>query len=112
MPVGNSLYHIEDHRGGKDNSRFYNTSYVAAGGERKDAGIRLIHEIAVIFANYRIKTEVLAASYRNDVQVPESLLCGADILTVPAPILMRVADHPLTDEGMRAFVEDTKAFDR
>ncbi len=55
MPVGNSLYHIEDHRGGKDNSRFYNTSYVAAGGERKDAGIRLIHEIAVIFANYRIK---------------------------------------------------------
>jgi hypothetical protein len=31
---------------------------------------------------------------------------------VPAPILMGVADHPLTDEGMKAFVEDSKTFDR
>ena len=110
--IGNSLHFIEDHRGDRDNSRLHNTSYVASGGPRKDAGIRLIHEISVIFSNYHIKTEVLAASFRNDVQVPESLLCGADILTVPAPILMRVADHPLTDEGMKAFVEDSKAFDK
>jgi len=110
--VGNALYYMEDHRGVKDNTRVHNTSYVAAGGARKDAGIRLIHEIATIFSNYHIRTEVLAASFRNDVQVPESLLCGADILTVPAPILMRVADHPLTDEGMKSFVEDSKAFEK
>jgi len=110
--IGNSLYFMEDHKGGKENSRVFNTSYVASGGARKDSGIRLIHEIAVIFANYGIKTEVLAASFRNDVQVAESLLCGADILTVPAPILMRIASHPLTSEGMKAFVEDSKAFDK
>ncbi len=107
---GNSLYHIEDHRGNKANTRVYNTAYVATAGARKDAGIRLIHEIAVIFSNYQIKTEILAASFRNGVQVSEGLLCGADILTVPAPILMGVADHPLSDEGMRTFVEDSKAF--
>lgn len=112
MEAGNSLYHMEDHRGGKENSRFYNTAYVAVAGARKDAGIRLIHEISVIFSNYQIKTEVLAASFRNSIQVSESLLCGADILTVPAPILMGVADHPLTDEGMKAFVEDSKAFEK
>ncbi len=110
--LGNSLYYIEDHRGDKENTRVNNTAYVAAGGARKDAGIRLIHEISVIFSNYRIKTEILAASFRNDVQVAEGLLCGADILTVPAPILMRVASHPLTDEGMAAFVEDSKAFEK
>ncbi len=110
MPIGNSLYYMEDHRGAKENTKVHNTAYVAAGGDRKNAGIRLIHEISVIFSNYEIKTEILAASYRNDVQVQESLLCGADILTVPAPILMRVADHPLTEEGFKAFYEDSKAF--
>ncbi len=111
MPVGNALYYLEDHKGVKENSRTDNTPYVASSGARMDAGVRLIHEIAVIFANYDITTEVLAASFRNGVQIPECLLCGADILTIPAPLLMGVADHPLTDEGMRAFVEDSKAFE-
>ncbi|MCF6354029.1 MAG: hypothetical protein L3J26_02840 [Candidatus Polarisedimenticolaceae bacterium] len=110
MPVGNALYYLEDHKGGKENSRTDNTSYVATSGAPMDAGVRLIHEIAVIFANYDVTTEVLAASFRNGVQIPECLLCGADILTIPAPLLMGVADHPLTDEGMRSFVEDSKAF--
>lgn len=111
MPAGNSLYYLEDHKAGKENSRLHNTAYVAASGARMDAGVRLIHEIAVVFANYDINTEVLAASFRNGVQIPECLLCGADILTIPAPILMGVADHPLTDEGMQAFLEDSKAFE-
>lgn len=111
MPAGNALYYLEDHKGAKENSRQHNTAYVAASGTRMDAGVRLIHEIAVIFANYEIKTEVLAASFRNSVQIPECLLCGADILTIPASILMGVADHPLTDAGMKAFIEDSKAFE-
>jgi len=111
MPSGNSLYHMEDHKGAKGNTKVHNTAYVATDGARKDAGIRLIHELSVIFSNYDIKTEILAASFRNDVQVQESLLCGADILTVPAPILMRVAEHPLTEAGFKAFNEDSKAFE-
>jgi len=110
---GNSLFYIEDHKapqGGPD--RIHNTAYVASGGDRKDAGIRLINEIVTVFNNYRIKTEVLAASFRNAVQVTECLVAGADILTVPAAILMGVADHPLTNEGMTAFVEDSKVFDK
>jgi len=111
--AGNSLYYMEDHKvpaGGPD--RTANTGYVATDGDRKDAGVRLINEIVSVFNNYRIHTEVLAASFRNTVQVTECLLAGADILTVPAPILMGVADHPLSDEGMKAFVEDSKTFDR
>ena len=110
---GNALYFMEDHKapeGGRD--VVANSSYVALDGPRKDAGVRLINEIVAVFNNYRIKTEVLAASFRNAVQVTECLLAGADILTVPAPILMGVADHPLTDEGMKSFVDDSKVFDR
>ena len=112
-PPGNSLYFMEDHKvpdGGAD--RVANSAYVAMDGARKDSGIRLINEIVAIFNNYRIKTEVLAASFRNAVQVTECLMAGADILTVPAPILMGVADHPLTDEGMVAFVADSKVFEK
>ena len=63
-----------------------------------------------VFHAYDIHTEVLAASFRHAAQVSECLLAGADILTIPAPILMGVADHPLSDEGMRQFCEDAKAF--
>ena len=59
-----------------------------------------------VFANYRITTEILAASIRNPVQLTECLLAGADILTVPAPVLSTVADHPLSDAGMKAFAQD------
>lgn len=112
-PAGNALYYIEDHKipaGGAD--RVDNTAYVAADGERKDAGVRLINEIMVIFNNYDIATEVLVASFRNAAQVMECLVAGADIITVPANILTGVADHPLSEAGMEAFVADTKVFDR
>ncbi len=110
---GNSLYFIEDHKvpeGGPE--RVANTAYVATDGARKDSGIRLINEIVSIFNNYCIQTEVLAASFRNSAQVTECLMAGADILTVPAAILMGVADHPLSDEGMTAFVADSKVFEK
>jgi transaldolase len=106
-PSGNSLYWLEGEEAGK---KFANTEYVAAGGERRDAGARLIFEIASVFANYGITTEILAASIRNPVQVTECLLAGADILTVPANVLGTVADHPLSDSGMKGFLEDSKAF--
>jgi transaldolase len=107
---GNSLYWVEDPKNAKGDQNMHNSEYVASGGPLKDAGARLIFEIAAVFANYQITTEILAASFRNPVQLTECLLAGADILTVPTSVLTTVADHPLTDEGMKSFVEDSKAF--
>lgn len=102
---GNSLYRADD-------AKFTaNTAYVASGGPIEEAGPRLIFEIATVFANYRITTEILAASIRNPAQLTDCLVAGADILTVPAAVLATVADHPLTDDGMRAFVSDAKTFE-
>ncbi len=109
-PHGNSLYWVEDHKNSRGDQAIANSEYVASGGAPKDAGSRLIFEIATAFANYQITTEVLAASIRNPVQLTECLLAGADILTVPAAVLQTVATHPLSDEGMQAFLEDSKAF--
>jgi transaldolase len=109
-PPGNSLYWIEDPKKAKGEQNMHNSEYVASAGPLKDAGARLIFEIATVFANYQITTEILAASFRNPVQLTECLLAGADILTVPTSVLTTVAEHPLTDEGMKSFVEDSKAF--
>jgi len=107
--AGNSLYSIGE-KGVVAGDRVANSEYVAAGGAIKDSGARLIFEIATVFANYQITTEILAASIRNPVQLTECLLAGADILTVPANVLQTVADHPLSDEGMKGFLADSKAF--
>jgi transaldolase len=109
-PPGSSLYFIEDPRGGGGARVLHNSAYVAAGGPVEDMGARLIFEIATVYANYRITTELLAASIRNPAQLTECLLAGADILTVPAAVLSGVADHPLTDEGMKSFASDAKTF--
>jgi transaldolase len=107
---GSSLYSITDPNNKANDQVVANTEYVARGGELKDAGARLILEIATAYSNYRITTEILAASVRNPVQLSECILAGADILTVPANVLSTVADHPLSDSGMKAFLEDSKAF--
>ncbi|MBN2376461.1 MAG: hypothetical protein JXD22_08675 [Sedimentisphaerales bacterium] len=108
---GNSLYWIEDHKNSNNDQNVSNSEYVACGGDRKDIGPRLIQEISAIFTNYDIHTEILAASFRNFSQLTECLLAGADILTVPANILQKVCDHPLTEAGMATFFEDSKAFE-
>jgi transaldolase len=115
-PPGNSLYWVEG-PAGADGPKpappvAHNSEYVAAGGPLRDAGARLIFEIATVFANYRITTEILAASVRTPAQLTECLVAGADILTVPAALLAGVADHPLSDEGMKAFAKDARAFGR
>jgi transaldolase len=107
---GNSLYCIEDHRNSKNDQNVFNTEYVACGGPRKDIGPRLIQEISTIFTNFDIKTQILAASFRNFTQLSECALAGVDILTVPANILNDVSEHPLTSAGMASFFEDSKVF--
>jgi transaldolase len=113
-PPGNSLHWQPDPEGKADGKAgapiWHNTAYVANGGPLQDAGARLIFEIATVFANYRVTTEILAASIRNPAQLTECLVAGADILTVPAAVLATVADHPLSDEGMVAFARDAQTF--
>jgi len=107
---GSSLYGVQEATGGGPSPYSYNTEYVAKGGPRKDSGTRLIFEIAQVFAQYDIQTEILAASLRHPGHIAECLMAGADILTVPANLLTGVADHPLTHAGMTSFVADSKAF--
>ena len=69
-------------------------------------GMGLIHDIVTIYKNYDFKTEVLVASVRHPRHVIEAALMGAEIATVPAEVLNKLIKHPLTDKGLKAFLED------
>ena len=72
-------------------------------------GIHLIEEIADVFATHELKTEVLAASIREPVQVTDCFRVGADICTLPLPIFYKLYKHILTDKGLELFVQHWKS---
>jgi transaldolase len=69
-------------------------------------GMDLVRQIIAIFDNYEFETEVLAASLRHPVHVVEAALAGADIATIPAKVFDQLFQHPLTDIGLKRFLED------
>jgi transaldolase len=71
-----------------------------------EEGMALIEEIATIFDNYRITTEVIVASIRHPRHVVEAALIGADICTIPFSVMDKLIKHPLTDIGIEKFLKD------
>lgn len=69
-------------------------------------GMNLIRDIAKIFKQYDIKSEIIAASIRNPLHVTECALAGADIATVPYKVIQQMINHPLTDIGIEKFKND------
>ncbi len=71
-------------------------------------GIELLRDVAEMFGNYPdIETEIIAASIRTPVHVMECALAGADIATIPFKIIKQMLRHPLTEEGIVKFQEDS-----
>lgn len=69
-------------------------------------GMELIGDIRTIYDNYGYGTEILAASIRSANHVSDAALMGADVATIPPDVLRKLADHPLTDKGLAAFMSD------
>jgi transaldolase len=71
-------------------------------------GMELIRTIRTIYDNYGYKTEILAASVRHVMHVREAALAGADVSTIPPAVFKSLLNHPLTDKGLAAFLEDAR----
>ncbi|MFC1886054.1 fructose-6-phosphate aldolase [Thermodesulfobacteriota bacterium] len=69
-------------------------------------GLVLIEQILDIYNNYAFDTEIIVASVRNPLHVLDAALLGADIATIPFSVLGKFASHPLTDKGLKAFLDD------
>ena len=72
-------------------------------------GMALIRQIVTIYKNYDYKTLVLVASVRHPQHVVEAALVGGHICTMPFSIFQQLFKHPLTDLGLKKFLDDWKA---
>lgn len=70
------------------------------------SGMDLVRQIVTIYDNYGYLTEVIVASVRHPQHVVESAMAGADIATLPYSVIKQLANHPLTDSGLKKFMED------
>lgn len=69
-------------------------------------GMQLISEILEIYDNYNFETEVLVASVRGPMHVQQAARMGAHVATCPFSVLVQLSKHPLTDSGLKKFLED------
>lgn len=75
-------------------------------------GMEIVDQILTIFDNYDLKTEVIVASVRHPRHVLEAAMMGAHIATIPFKVIAQLANHPLTDKGIEAFLSDWKKVPR
>lgn len=91
-------------------------TYVSPFVGRLDAlgqsGMEGVDQMRTIFDNYGYDTKILVASVRHPMHVLESALIGADVVTLPYSTIMQLAKHPLTDNGLEAFLADWDAFQK
>ncbi|HPZ42744.1 MAG TPA: fructose-6-phosphate aldolase [Bacillota bacterium] len=69
-------------------------------------GLTLLADIVEIFDLHQLPAEVIAASIRNPVHVTYAAKLGAHIATVPYRVIMQMIQHPLTEAGVKKFLED------
>lgn len=69
-------------------------------------GLALIEQIRLIYDNYGFETEILAASVRHTMHIIQCAELGADVITGPLSAITGLLKHPLTDIGLKQFLED------
>lgn len=69
-------------------------------------GMALIGEIMEVWDNYGFSTEVLVASTRHPRHIVDAARLGAHICTIPYDVFAKLPKHPLTDIGLKKFMDD------
>lgn len=69
-------------------------------------GMEVVEDLVKIRDNYKLKAKVLVGSIRHPQHVLEAAKVGADISTMPPEVMEKMMQHPLTDSGLKRFLED------
>jgi len=86
----------------------YVSPFVGRFDDISEDGLEHLGNMVVALNNYDFghQVEVIAASIRHNQHVVAAALIGADIATVPFPVLEKLVKHPLTDRGLESFLAD------
>ena len=86
----------------------YVSPFIGRLDDNSTDGLELIKEIRLIYDNFAFETEILAASIRHTMHIVNCAKIGADVITGPLSSIKGLLNHPLTDIGLKKFLEDHK----
>jgi transaldolase len=69
-------------------------------------GMELVQQIRQIYDNFGFETKIVTASIRHPQHMVQAALIGSDVATCPFKVIQQVTKHPLTDVGLKRFLED------
>ncbi len=87
----------------------YVSPFVGRLDDNSHNGVELIAQIAGLYNQQMIRTEVLAASLRDVPSVSKCFGVGSDIVTMPPSVFEKMYKHVLTDKGLDQFDKDYAA---
>ncbi len=69
-------------------------------------GVKLVRDIAALYKEQLVRTQVLAASLRGVKSVADCFAGGTDVVTMPPSVFDKMYNHILTDKGLDLFQKD------
>jgi len=69
-------------------------------------GMKVVEDIVKFLRLYQLPAQVIAASIRHPQHCLVAAKAGAHIATVPYRVLLQMIQHPLTDIGVKRFMDD------
>ncbi len=69
-------------------------------------GMDVVRQIRTIYKNYGFKTKIIVSAVRHPIHVLEAALAGADVATMTFEIMRMLVEHPMTDIGLKKFLQD------
>ncbi|RLV11251.1 fructose-6-phosphate aldolase [Streptococcus iniae] len=82
-------------------------------GRLEDIGsdpYQLIEDLREIIDLYGYESEIISASIRNAAHVEAVAKLGSHIATIPNNLFDKMTQHPLTENGIKQFMEDWASF--
>ena len=84
----------------------YISPFVGRLDDAGNDGMTLVSEMVEVFNVQNLDAKVLAASLRHPQHVVQAALAGAHVATLPYKVFKQMFLHPLTDVGLKRFIED------
>jgi transaldolase len=86
----------------------YVSPFVGRLDDVSQEGMSMVSDLLTMLSQYDYLTEVIVASIRHPIHVVQSALMGAHVVTIPFSVLQNLVKHPLTDIGIKKFLDDYK----
>ncbi|HEX9804909.1 MAG TPA: fructose-6-phosphate aldolase [Candidatus Dojkabacteria bacterium] len=86
----------------------YVSPFIGRMDDLTHVGMDLVGEMRQMYDNYGFETQILVASDRTPRDTVDAALIGADVITTKYSNFEKLFKHPLTDLGLKKFLDDWK----